>query len=63
VAFGEIGPWLLGWGTTRRELKVPSGIAPLKKYIFFKPPNSSQGMVIPMAATDKQEVVATANNM
>jgi len=33
---------LLGWGTTRRELKVPSGIAPLKKYIFFMPPNSSQ---------------------
>jgi len=33
---------LLGWGTTRRELKVPSGTTPLKKYIFFKPPNSSQ---------------------
>jgi len=29
---------LLGWGTTLRELKVPSGIAPPKKN---KPPNGS----------------------
>jgi len=33
--FGKSAHGLLGWGTTLRELKVPSGIAPLKKNIFF----------------------------
>ena len=37
--FGKLAHGLLGWGTTLRELKVPSGIAPLKNKICFKPPN------------------------
>ena len=38
--FWKLAHGLLGWGTTLRELKVPSGIAPLKKKI--KPPNCSR---------------------
>jgi len=37
--FAKLAHGLLGWGTTLRELKVPSGIVPLKKKI--KPPNGS----------------------
>ena len=40
--FWKLPNGLLGWVTTLRELKVPSGIAPLKKNIFFKPPNCSR---------------------
>jgi len=43
--FGKLAHGLLGWGTTLRELKVPSGMAPLKEYIyifFFKTPNCSR---------------------
>jgi len=44
---GIFGNWPMGYwggGSTLRDLKVPSGIAPLKKY-YFKPPNDSVVMV------------------
>ena len=33
--FWKLAHGLLGWGTTLRELKVPSGIAPLKNIYFL----------------------------
>jgi len=50
LLFWKLAHGLLGWGTTLRELKVPSGIAPSKKKI--KPPNGSveyMGMVLACA--------------
>jgi len=41
---GIFGNWPMGYwggGTTLRELKVPSGMAPLKNIYYFKPPNGS----------------------
>jgi len=39
--FWKLAYGLLGWGTTLRELKVPSEIVPLKNIYYFKPPNGS----------------------
>jgi len=61
--FWKLAHGVLGWGTTLRELKVPSGSASLKKYIILSIQTAAYHViVVPWALWDPRGPGAPWNN-